>query len=212
MMALVPLCITLIGGCSHFRPALGVRSLVTDAAFFPTLPVAVYVPSDQNTADLYLSDIPASRLADPSDNLDGVSGNIIHVHVFLMPEAGLTPIDDSACNLTVRHLILTGGIASEAADGQTPAEGVRTGGIGRGVGLYAGGGFCLPSSSPGDSVFAASILDAKMRLVKCGPGFADRLESASMSGELETIRDDRTARAISERMDSLTRGLPETVR
>jgi hypothetical protein len=53
----------------------------------------------------------------------------MHMHIFLIPEAGSTPIDRTACNVVFMNLVLTGkstASAREATD--TPV-----------MGLYAGG-------------------------------------------------------------------------
>ncbi|MBC7773046.1 MAG: hypothetical protein H7210_11160 [Pyrinomonadaceae bacterium] len=185
-------------GCSrimHEQTELSVRSLVSDTAMDPEMTVFAYVPTDRNTVDVYLSDIAASRLSDPTDTLAGVSGNIFHLHIFLMPEAGQTPIDSSACNFTVRHVVLTG--SSEP---------------GQGIGIYGGGGFCLPDSSPGDRIFDGSLREATMRLARVGPGFADRLGASRMTGSFSAPRNDELSNAISQRLEMLSRSLRDVAK
>ncbi len=186
-------CLLCLGGCARNQATLNVQSLVADAAMQPSLPFRAYVPIDRNTADIYLSDIPAARLADLSDPLNDVSGHVLHIHIFLMPQAGQTPIDPSACNITVQHLIVT------SNDSGSPVA----------TGLYAGGGFCLPKASPGDSVFGGSLLDATLRLARATPGFADRLGPARMAGSFDAPRNDDLARAISARMEAVSRTMLE---
>lgn len=185
----------LIDGCSMMRDAtdLHVRSLVSDNAMVPKMTVFAYIPTDRNTVDVYLSDVPASRLSDPTDTLEGVVGNIIHLHIFLMPDPGYTPIDSSACNFTVRHVVLTGGAENA-------------------VGIYGGGGFCLPDASPGDREFDGSLREATMRLARVGPGFADRLGASRISGSFSAPRNDDLANAISQRLEMLSRSLRDVAR
>lgn len=188
-----------LGGCSRNQADLEVHSLVSDAAIQPEFPVRVYYPTDRNTCDVYLSDIDPSRLSDLSDPLTDVAGNIVHFHIFLMPEAGQTPIDASACNITVRHLILTA--AGSPDDGATPASVT--------AGLYAGGGFCLPDAEPGDPTFEGSLRDATLRLSRATPGFADRLAAARMAGSFIAPRNDDLSKAIAARIESLSRNMSE---
>ncbi len=176
---------------------LSVRSLVSDRAVMPKMTVMAYIPTDRNTVDVFLSDIAPERLSDAGDSLDGVAGNIIHLHIFLMPEPGQTPIDTTACNFTVRHVVLTG--VAEPGTGNT-------------VGIYGGGGFCLPDSKPGDRTFSGSLSEATMRLTKVGSGFADRLGASSISGSFTAPRQDDLANAISQRVESLSRSLQDVAR
>jgi len=194
--AVIAVCAAALSGCTSYRTQMAVRSMVSDATIFPVLTVKAYIPSDRNTADVFLSDIPEARLIDLNDPLNDVAGNIVHLHIFLMPEAGQTPIDDSACNITVRHAVLTG-----ASTEKGPV-----------AGIYAGGGFCLPASAPGDRVFDGSVRDATMRLSRVGDGFVDRLGAARMSGSFAAPRNDQLARAISQRLESISRRMSEVAR
>jgi hypothetical protein len=169
----------------------------------PQFTTAAYFPTDQNTADIYLSDIPASDLANPGADLTGASGNIVHIHVFLIPSAGMTPIENTACNITVRHLILAGRSAptpggSDAKPGtaQIPA-----------IGLYGGGGFMITGSDPGDDDFSGTIRDASVRLTRSSPAFTDRLGPATVAGKFSAPRDDKLARLIAARFEQISRVL-----
>ena len=125
------ICVAMNTGCaggggadlSTFSTTRGESS----GALTPQFTTAAYFPTDQNTADIYLSDIPASELANPATDLTGKGGNIVHIHVFLIPSAGMTPIENTACNITVRHLILAGRVTPRGSDAQsTPAAPVRS--------------------------------------------------------------------------------------
>ncbi|MBY0111229.1 MAG: hypothetical protein K2Y21_00300 [Phycisphaerales bacterium] len=125
-----------------------------------------YYAADPNTADFYLSDLPAEAFADNAD-LSRFSGSLVHVHMFLAPKAGATPIAFSANSVTVRHLII--------AEGQ--------------MGQYSGGGFLLPSGTAGDSTFGGRLKDATMRLTARTPGFVDRLGACEFESGLAVPKD-----------------------
>jgi len=199
----IPLAMTLLGavpGCSLFRSEAGgeltARSSMGDKQLSPAFITAAYTPIDQNTAEVFLSDLPAERFMNPGDRLADASGSIVHMHVFLYPSAGDTPIDATACNVTVRHLILAGrGPGPGASD--TPL-----------MGLYAGGGFWNPRDDIGDDTLGGSLTGASHRLSRATPGFIDPLGSGELSGRLTARRNEELARAMRSKLELLVRLLP----
>lgn len=214
LLASVTACAAAFGGCSRIASIAGpstggsldVRSQTSQA--FLTLPVthAAYIlppgegagGTEPQSADVYLTDLPLERLRDSSDTLAGLSGSITHVHVFLIPSAGDTPIDPTACNISMRSVVLVSSNANEsgAASGSEASVDNR-------VGVYAGGGFLLPSRAPGASTFSGSLLDASARLVNRSVGFADPLSPARVSGSFAAPQDPETATLLAARMRSL---------
>lgn len=170
----------------------------------PAFITTAYFPTDQNTADIFLSDIPAAQLADPAAGLTAKTGNIVYIHVFLIPSAGMTPIENSACNVTVRHLILAGSVQAKAGEPGATSSTVSTVAA---IGLYGGAGFMTTGSDPGDDTFTGTIHDSSLRLSRATPGFVDRLGPASMSGKFTAVRDDRLARMIAARFEQISRSL-----
>jgi len=181
--------------CSRItRPGgdLEIHSLQSPATLTPAIRTACYRRIDSGSADLYFSDLPESRLADADDDLAGASGSILQIHLFLEPSAGNTPIDDTACNAIVRHVVLAQGAATTGAAAEV-------------VGVYGGGGFFYPSGSVGDEVFGGSIRDGTHRLTASTPGFKDLLGPASLEGKLVAARDDDLALAIQSQLERLIR-------
>lgn len=191
---LLALAAALLGGCSLFpgrgESSLVVKSAADDAALAATFRTAAYLWTDNNTADIYLSDLPADVFSDPAADLRSRTGQLIHIHLFLVPIAGRTPIDPTACNFTVRHIVLAGGQA----------------------GMYSGGGFLLPSGEPGGDWFTASLMDATVRLSRSDAGFTDRLGVSTLSGAIAAARNDATARAMAGHLESLINSMPEAPR
>lgn len=148
----------------------------------------IFTHTDANTVDVLLTDLPVDRILNPMDTLQDVSGSIVHIHLFLMPKAGRTPIDDSACNSTVRHMIIAQGA----------------------MGLYGGGGFLFPEDDADGRTFSATLEDASLRLVRKGPAFADRLNGpARAHGSFSAVRDDARTRALQARFGRLSDAMSE---
>jgi len=133
-----------------------------------------YLSADINTADFFLSDLPADAFADNAD-LSQFSGSLIQIHMFLAPKAGSTPIEFSATSATVRQIVF--------AQGQ--------------MGMYSGGGFLLPSGTAGDRTFGGKIHSASMRLTARTPGFADKLGPAEFASGLSVPKDVSRAKRMS---------------
>lgn len=162
------------------------RSLQNGSTYSPEFTTIIYRTLDANEADVLLTDMPVSRLISRDDNLADLSGNLVHVRMFLIPEAGMTPIDRTACNGTVRHAVFSSGA----------------------VGIYAGGGFVDPGSDPGDDIFSATIRNVSMRLSSATPGFVDRLGPTLLTGDFAATLDDKAAAALLDRLASLDRAIP----
>lgn len=191
------------GGCSTVARlsgnsnALTIESTDASRSFSPSFTTAVYLPVDPQTAEVYLTDLPLERLRDSKDTLADVSGNIVHLHLFLVPKAGDTPIDRTACNITMRHLVLAGSPGESGTHMHTHLI----------AGLYSGGGFVLPSGTIGDDSIAGSITGSSHRLVKSSAMFNDALGSGAITGRFDATRDDEVSRAIGAKFETVARRL-----
>lgn len=171
-------------GCGTTGTAL-LRSAAGPGTLETKFPVLAYVSSDVNTADVYMSDLPVAAL-DPQADLSGVSGVLVHLHMFIAPLAGETPIANSACSATVRVVVV--------ADGH--------------VGIYGGGGFLAPREAPGRTTFGGTIRDASCRLTAKSPGFADLLGSSVFSCTFRVPSDAAAAKRIERRLSTILAALP----
>ncbi|MEM1183785.1 MAG: hypothetical protein AAGI53_02175 [Planctomycetota bacterium] len=166
-----------LGACSG--PSTRAESRLISAEFpvdlAPELPHRVYIPRTQSSADIYLTDLDpqalARALADPTDP---ITGTIIHLHLFVRPKPGRTPIDDTALSATVRYIVLAKGQA----------------------GIYDGGGFLLPEQRPGGDRFEATMLDASVRLSSKTEGFIDRIGRGALELEFKAERNEPSAELI----------------
>ena len=115
---------------------------------------------NEQIVDIYLTDLSRQVLTafatSPSDASLPAEFQIVHLHMFVRPHAGRTPIEPTSINAAVRYLI--------AADGR--------------AGLYAGGGFVLPGGEPDGNDFRGKMTRGAVRLVAKGTGFVDQLGAA----------------------------------
>lgn len=154
-----------------------VRSVRDAAVDSPRLEEAAYWAADASTADIYLTDLGPAEL-DPGTDLSAVEGRIVHLHMFVVPLAGATPIDPEACSVTVRHIVLARGS----------------------IGVYAGGGFLLPGGRPGDAEFGGRIRGGTLRLAGHTKNFVDRLGASTMDAAFTARKDEATAKRIAARV------------
>ncbi|MEM1071375.1 MAG: hypothetical protein AAGB48_10935 [Planctomycetota bacterium] len=183
-VALAGLFVLLLTACGpHAR--LSITATDASATLRPSISTATYTYEDENTVHIYLSDIPTDRLREPwADGSQRPIGQITHIHMFLRPQPGRTPIDPNASNASIRHIVL-------APDGAT--------------GLYAGGGFLLPGNSAASGKFSGSIAAGTLVLDAASDNFNDALGAARLRTSLELRQDDALASAIARRMNEAAR-------
>ena len=180
----------LLSGCARLpfgtSSSARLRSLEQSVELSPDLRLRVYVAGDRNTADVFLTDLSDEELAAftaPDSSWTEIDGQIVHVHMFLAPKAGQTPIETTAANATVRYAVLT--------QGQ--------------IGVYTGAGFLLPRGTAGDSHFGATLSNATVRLDRATPGFVDLLGPSRLELSFRATREPRTAAELRARIDALSR-------
>lgn len=149
------------------------------AALQPTFTTAVFTQDDPNSIHFYLTDIP--DLATPASSGVGLTGNVLHIHMFLRPYAGRTPIAFTAANTTITHVVLANGAYA----------------------VYSGGGFLLPDRFTGGETFSGVIRDATLRPIGSTSGIVDRLGWTTLSGDVAAQRDNDRADQISAWLDAI---------
>lgn len=185
-VCVVLLVVSWLGGCAGVSTggatALRIQSTDHNTWMAPNYVTAVYRAIDENTADIFLSDVPEAELLERMrlgvTSAPESAGTVTHIRLFLAPLAGKTPIDFTASNVTITHVVLAQGT----------------------MGVYGGGGFLLPDSSVGSQVFGGTIRDASLRLLRADEGFADLLGLAEISGHVAARRDDTFADSVSARL------------
>lgn len=186
------MCAAVLSGCSVLRGPnfLAGNSLKTTSntqftQLSPRARTRIYHLRDENTADVYLSDLSEDdllaelKLADSFSDLPPCT--ITHLYLFIVPKAGRTPIDYSASDMTIEQIIAAGGAA----------------------GYYGGGGFLLPNGSIEGRGFSGKVNGATIRFLGGTDGFEDLIGSGVVSGGVNVYRDDELAIAIGARMRAL---------
>lgn len=187
-LALLPM----VSGCAGAGLRRPSGSLVTQSsdgskAVAPTYTTAVHAATDVAAAEVYLTDLPIDRVLDPRDDLSGLSGSLVQIRLFIVPRAGSTPIGDTACNITMRHVVLSASSSDAAPE----------------IGVYGGGGFLLPSGEPGDTSLSGSMAEVTLRLLDSTSGFVDLLGPAEAFGSFTSKDDVKTVRGLSSRLQRL---------
>jgi len=139
-------------------------------------PTRVLKGEDASTADFYLTDLPP-EVWRPGADLTGVSGTIMHLHLFLPPAAGKAPMGENASNLNIRTIVV--------ANGE--------------IGVYVGGGFLYLKGTPSAREAGGKIANASMRLSRATTNFRDLLGPSRLSGTFEAPRGDTTVLAAKVR-------------
>lgn len=152
-------------------------------ALEPAITTAVYSYKDENTVDIFLTDIDPDLFRPSSDGepQPPIVGQITQISMFIRPFPGRTPIDPTAANAAVRHAVFTG----------------------NGTGIYAGGGFLLPKSSAQSGTFRATTSQSTLVLRALTPGFEDRLGPVRLRAKLRADHDERTARRMRLAIDKI---------
>lgn len=154
----------------------------------------VYTFHDENTVDVYFSDVPMAALdawRRGEDAPTWTSGGVLgHLHLFLWPRAGRTPIDFEASNATITLMTI-----APSETGEPSA-----------VVTYSGGGFVLPSSfdaEPGGRWFTARTRGATVQLRAMSPAASAPFTDAEARGRVRARLDQDAARRIAAAMLAL---------
>jgi hypothetical protein len=166
-------------GCQSGN-TVNIQSAQQDLMDSPSLPTGAYLPESENAATVYLTDLDLIDL-DRGADLSHLSGRIVQIRLFLRPSAGSTPVKNSACSATVRHVILANG----------------------NIGVYSGGAFLNPSGKVGDPRLSGSIQHATMRLTGSAGAFSDRLGAANLDAHFDVKKDEALAKRIGARLDDI---------
>ncbi len=177
-----------LGGCS-IGSKVSVRSLSHHTRLTASLPVLAFVASDETTADIFLTDIPRRDL-ERNVPLGELTGHILHIHMFLRPVAGRTPISDEASTASTRLVILTGGE----------------------IGVYGGGGFLTTSTKPTGRTLKGSMKDASLEYRRGTAGFHDQLGGSLMDVSFRAVRDPSLAGRLATRMRQILIATPEATK
>lgn len=184
LMLLTPGCTRLGIISSADGELVGTESAAT---LSPDFRVLVFARGESDgTADLYFTDLSDDQIEayfDDSAAWTTISGSIVHVHMFIRPYAGRTPIESTAANASMRWAVL--------AEGE--------------IGVYTGAGFVFPGRSLLGSKISGTVRGATLRLTRATEGFHDPLGPSSLSMGFTATEDADTAEGLSRRLDAAAR-------
>ena len=186
MLAALALSLPACSGAGFGGRSSGARvvSLENSVMLTPKFRSRAYRSQDRNTADVFLTDLAPESLSAPLLNpadAAGLNGQIVHIHMFVQPKPGRTPIESTAVTATIRYVVLARGE----------------------VGVYAGGGFLMPKGKPGGGSFAGRMEKATLRLENATPGFENLLGPAEITVTFKAPRDEEFAGLIDARIEDL---------
>lgn len=118
----------------------------------------------------YSSDIPADQLAAGGK----LSGQVVNIQLLWDPKPGLTPLEPTTTNISIRLVVF--------AEGE--------------VGVYGGGGFAWPRGKPEDGSMGLLLTGSNLSLVARTKGFVDLLSPAEMLGTVTAQMDDAQSRTL----------------
>ncbi|MGP1347678.1 MAG: hypothetical protein ACTS3F_13555 [Phycisphaerales bacterium] len=179
-----------LGGCG--APGFGGGSTLSVASQFepvvlsPTVRTSLYRSGDRNTADFIVSDIPREELMGLGTELTRPEGVVVHVHMFLRPSAGRTPVEPTASNATATVYVFAGDAA----------------------GVYRGAGFFVPDGRSGGRSFGGRLAQADLRLSRASALFDDRLGRSFMEGRIRGELDERGVGFLIDTLSILSAQLP----
>ncbi len=153
------------GGSVQAR-SLGDRPVVLHSRFV----AAFYTHDPTAETSFFLSDVPLEALRAG----EVTEGQVLHVELLWEPKPGATPMDSSATNASIRHIVIAGGE----------------------VGVYGGAGFASPRGKPGKPRLTISLRDASLTLLEASAGFTDLLSPARLTGRFTAVLDPRKSREL----------------
>lgn len=159
-------------GCGAGRTGMGAVKAESLAGRRVILPGdferAVYDHETDADTTIVLSDVSVDDLL--LGTVD--EGQILYMQMLWLPKAGATPMDSSATNLSLRHIVVSGGA----------------------MGIYGGAGYATPDGQPGGRTFGLTIRDSTLRLLEATEGFADPLTPSRITGSVDAVRSQRSTR------------------
>jgi len=177
-------------GCNAIRGGGGsggsstIRSDANETIFKASFDTKAYTYHDDNTADIYLTDLSDAELTAffaPNADWSTISGTLVQVHLFLDPKPGKTPIESTAATASIRYAIIV--------DGE--------------IGIYDGAGFMLPGSKPGNDSIGGTIRSAPLRLTRSTANFNDVFAAAKIDLEFSAKLDSEAAPELRARLDAM---------
>jgi hypothetical protein len=181
--------LTALPACSSLRGGGGsggsssIFSDYNENVFSASFTTKAYTYDDDNTADIFLTDLTDEELTAffaPNADWSTFSGTLVQVHLFLDPKPGKTPIEPTAASASIRYTIFSQGE----------------------IGIYDGAGFMLLGNKVGKDSVGGTIRSAPLRLTRSTANFADLFGIAKIDLEFGVDLNDPVASELRARIDA----------
>ena len=168
-------CMLLCGGCYSVQwpwttTELTTSGLADEPVKITTMPEETWYTIEAAQVSYYASDIPLEQLAAGGK----LNGQVVNIQVLWEPKPGLTPIEPTTTNLSIRLVVF--------AEGE--------------VGVYGGGGFAWLRGTADDGDMGLLLTGSNLSLIARTKDFVDLLSPAEMLGTVQARLDDTKALAI----------------
>ena len=138
-----------------------------------TAPAEAWYMIEPAQVSYYASDIPVEQLAAATADTK-LNGQIVNVQIMWEPKPGMTPLEPTTTNASIRLVVF--------AEGE--------------VGVYGGGGFAWLRGAPEDGDMGLLITGSNLSLIARTKGFVDLLSPAEMLGTVQARMDEAKALGV----------------
>ena len=168
-------CITALAACYSVQwpwttTELTTSGLADNPVKVSTAPAEAWYMIEPAQVSFYSSDISPEQLAAGGK----LSGQVVNIQLLWEPKPGLTPLEPTTTNISIRLVVF--------AEGE--------------VGVYGGGGFAWPRGKPDDGTMGLLLTGSNLSLVARTKGFVDLLSPAEMLGTVTATMDEAKSRGL----------------
>ena len=169
------LCGLLCAGCYNVQwpwtsTELTTSGLADEPVKITTAPAEAWYTIEAAQISYYATDIPLEELAAGGK----LNGQVVNIQVLWEPKPGMTPIEPTTTNASIRLVVF--------AEGE--------------VGVYGGGGFAWLRGAPEDGDMGLLITGSNLSLIARTKNFVDLLSPAEMLGKVQARMDEAKALGI----------------
>ena len=168
-------CMLALSGCYSVQwpwttTELTTSGLTDNPVKVTTTPGEAWYAIEPAQVSYYASDIPLDKLAAGGK----ISGQVVNIEVIWEPRPGMTPLEPTTTNASIRLVVF--------AEGE--------------VGVYGGGGFAWLRGKPEDGDMGLLLTGSNLSLIARTKGFVDLLTPAEMLGTVQGRMDEAKANAL----------------
>ena len=169
------LCGLLCAGCYNVQwpwtsTELTTSGLADEPVKITTAPAEAWYTIEAAQISYYATDIPLEELAAGGK----LNGQVVNIQVLWEPKPGMTPIEPTTTNASIRLVVF--------AEGE--------------VGVYGGGGFAWLRGSAEEGDMGLLLTGSNLSLIARTKNFVDLLSPAEMLGTVQANKDDTKELAI----------------